>query len=218
MFAAMKIAVVIPDRGDRPEFTRNCLRMMDCQTRKPDATFLVNYPPESDKKDITQRYRKGYEYATNSGADVVFFIENDDWYSKAYIETMVSAWEKHGKPDIFGTTSTIYYHIGKKAWFVMDHHSRSSAMSTMIKAGLDLTWPVDEDPYTDIHLWFNIKDKLTFGPIIPICVGIKHGVGLCGGQNHTDAMHRYLNNDPDMDFLRKTIDEESFKFYTNVGI
>ena len=150
----------------------------------------------------------------NKQLDVIAFIENDDWYHKDYFRLMTNAWQQHGKPDIFGTRYTIYYHLFQKAWFTMNHVSRSSAMSTFIKPDLDLTWTVDEDPYTDIHLWMNINNRITWKPDFHVCLGMKHGVGKCGGHNHVDQMHRFENLDSESKFLIETLDEESLKFYT----
>ena len=82
----MRIAVIIPDRLDRPNFLAQCKKMLDYQSVKPDATFLINYLPRSEKPDITQRYRTGYERVSElnlkhpeSAYDLIFFIENDDF-------------------------------------------------------------------------------------------------------------------------------------------
>jgi hypothetical protein len=210
----MKIAVLIPDRGDRPNFLRNCERMIENQTLKPTYMFVVDYPPKNDDCDITQRYRVGYESINKYDVDCILLMENDDYYSQSYIETMVNNWIKNGKPDIFGTDYTIYYHINERAHFTMNHSRRSSAMSTLIKPNLNIQWPKDNDPYTDIALWKQLKG-ITFRPDEIICIGIKHGVGKCGGKNHTCNMHRYINKDSNFEFLKQNMDSESFNFYTN---
>lgn len=213
----IKIGVIIPDRGDRPEFLNNCLRMLKKQTLQPVGVALMNFEPRSSEKDITVRYREGYERWRGVGVDVIAFIENDDWYSPDYLEKMAEAWETQGRPDIFGTDRTIYYNLNERAWKVMLHSRRSSAMSTFIKPNLDIQWPVDNDPYTDIALWRQLKGvTATFDP--PICVGIKHGVGLCGGRMHTDHLERLENLDGSMVQLKQWMknDTESFYFYSNI--
>jgi glycosyltransferase involved in cell wall biosynthesis len=208
----MRIAVIIPDRGDRPLFLDNCLRMVIGQTLTPAQVVVVNDPPITADKDITWRYRIGYGRVWG-GIDLVAFMENDDWYAPDYLATMAREWGNAGHPDIFGTAYTIYYHIGIRKWFTMHHSHRSSAMSTVIRPYLPLSWPADNDPYTDLHLWRTVKGR-TFTPSKHICIGIKHGVGLCGGVNHVDAMHRYTNEDGGL--LADTLDPESLKFYENV--
>jgi len=212
------IAIIIPYRGDRPEFLKNLLRMIQRQTVKPDVIELVNYEPTSEAVDITPRYRAGYEKVSNhAGIDVIAFMEVDDWYANNYLETMVWEWIKASRPDIFGTNYTIYYNLLVKGYFTMHHKTRCSAMSTFIKPGLTLTWPADQDPYTDIHLWKSVPGKV-FKPTTHICLGIKHGVGLCGGKSHTDRLKRYTEKgtmDLKGEWLGSVMDEESFTFYWN---
>jgi hypothetical protein len=88
----MRIGVIIPDRGDRPEFLANCLRMLKRQTVKPVGIALINFPPTSNEKDITTRYRVGYSKWSASSCDVIALIENDDYYAPTYLEKMYKAW------------------------------------------------------------------------------------------------------------------------------
>jgi len=209
----MKVALLIPDRGDRPRLLENCLRMMRAQTLPPAHIELVNDAPISAEKDITRRYRLGYDRLRGKGYDLIALIENDDWYAPHYLETMVYQWIKAGRPDIFGTQYTIYYHIGLKAWFTMKHRSRASAMNTLIKPDLLFTWCQDIDPYTDLHLW-KVLQGSGWTPEPPISLGIKHQEGLHGGRNHIDRLERYVNKDADCAFLKGLMDRESFKFYS----
>lgn len=210
----MKIGIIIPDRKDRPLFLENCLRLIKNQTLQPTIIEVINYEPESDNVDITQRYRRGYEKLRNKGLDVIALMENDEWYSPEYLEIMVNGWVKHGKPEIFGTNYTVYYHIKLFSYFTMHHLTRSSAMSTLITPDMDIKWCVDEQPYTDIWLWKQLQG-VTFTPPKIICLGIKHGVGKCGGMAHVDKLHRYVGNDTNKDYLRSVVDNESFNFYSN---
>lgn len=208
-----RIAVLIPDRNDRPRLLENCLGMMERQTLKPDVISVIDYPPTGPARDITTRYRKGYDFLSGYDFDCILLIENDDWYAPDYIEYMVGEWERAGRPDIFGTNYTIYYNLGLRAYFTMEHFSRSSAMSTLIKPKLFIRWPQAEDPYTDIHLWKQIRG-VTFRPDRHICLGIKHNTGLTGGMGHSDRLHRFVNKDPGHEWLRSVLDPQAFKFYS----
>lgn len=210
----MRIGILIPDRNDRPLFLNNCLRMIDNQTLKVEIIELVNDKPLNEKCDISWRYRTGYDRLRNKGLDVIFLMENDDWYSSNYLETMLNYWIKNNTPDIFGTDYTIYYNLKERGHFPMHHLHRSSAMSTLIKPDLHFEWCQDDEPFTDLHLWKVVKG-ITFHPEKNICLGIKHGIGLCGGKGHTDRLHRYINKDPDFTFLKSNMDKESYLFYTN---
>lgn len=210
----MNIAVLIPDRGDRPLFLKNCLRMLKTQTIQPNTILVVDEKPKSDDKDITYRYRIGYDALRNKGIDIIFLMENDDWYAEEYIETMLNYWEEKGRPNLLGLNHTIYYNINWRIYYTMHHTVRSSAMNTLIKPDLNFEWCVDNYAYTDIWLWNTISNWAIINPEKEICLGIKHGVGLCGGVAHVDARERYENEDPNFEFLKKTIDQESFNFYS----
>lgn len=215
----MKIGILIPDRGDRPKFMDHCMKMMASQDifGEIDLYFYVVGPdklPPSNNCDITARYRIGYDYLSKRQVDLIFFVESDDWYSTDYIKETLIAWEKDERPDIFGTRETIYYHIKLKAWYLTQHEQRSCAMNTVIKPNLRLTWPIDHEPFTDIWLWGlpHLSKKL-YSPQIIHSIGIKHGVGMTGGKSHIDRLHRYINKDENMEWLKSHIDESSFNFY-----
>lgn len=208
-----RIGIIIPDRNDRPDFLKNCLRMIQSQTMQADLISLVNDKPLNDDCDISRRYRIGYDRLKNNNLDCILLMENDDWYCHDYIETMVNKWIELGKPQIIGTNYTIYYHIGINRHFTMNHKRRASAMNTLLIPDLDFEWCVDHEPYADLHLWKTLNGQ-TFEPHKVISIGIKHGVGLCGGRNHKCSWHRYVNDDQSLQFLKSHMDKESFEFYT----
>lgn len=211
----MRIACLIPTRGDRPLFLENCLRMLNNQTVLISHIEIVDDSPVNNTCDITWRYRNGYDRLRNKGFDVIALIEDDDYYAPDYLETIIRAWEAHGKPELFGTSYTIYYNLREKSWLTMHHSTRSSAMSTLIKPDLLFPWTCDNDPYTDIWLW-KLLNGVIFVPKKHICIGIKHGIGLCGGQHHTTKLERYTNKDPDQISLKEWTDPESFIFYSQI--
>lgn len=213
----MKVAVLIPDRGDRPKFLDNCLRMMKVQTLRPDIIELVNDIPRSDVCDITWRYRTGYDRLRNKDIDVIALIENDDWYHPQYLEYMISQWRGYERirPDILGTDYTIYYHLKTRGYYTMYHDDRASAMNTLIRPDLNFDWCSDREPYTDMHLWKTLRGPVIH-PSLDYSIGIKHGVGLCGGDMHKNRLHRFERGhlDPEYSFLKTTMDEPSYKFYS----
>lgn len=224
----IKIGIIIPTRGDRPGFLDNCLRLLKNQTVQPDIIKVMDYAPESEMPDITQRYRRGYEEIGDK-VDYIFFWEDDDYYSPDFIETMLSEWNDSGRPDLFGTNQTIYYHIKRFEHFTMFHDDRCSAMSTMIKANLNFNWPPDYEVYTDTHIWMAATDSTgqrlngkVFEPKKIICLGIKHGVGKTGGSYHINRLQFYTDergtNDLSKEFLKSVCDQESFQFYTEYFI
>lgn len=209
----MKIGVLIPDRNDRPQFLRHCLRMIGRQSLKPDFVFVVNYEPTSEEFDLTQRVRKGFEILKNKGSDVILIMENDDYYRETYIETMVREFISAGEPFIFGTDFTIYYHVKKREFRKLVHSGRASLMNTLLRIDAPIIWPSDSEIYLDLFLWSQINGK-TFTPKENISLGIKHGVGLCGGSGHNGM--RFDNQDFNFKFLKSVVDEERFNFYSSL--
>lgn len=210
----IKIGIIIPDRGDRPELLKNCLRMIDRQSLIPERVSVINFSPSDNNCDITKRYRIGYNHLSGKGLDLIALIENDDWYSKDYLKIISHEWIKHSKPDIFGLNHTIYYHIRLNKHFTMHHNTRSSAMNTVIKPDLNFKWCPDNEAFTDIHLWNTLKGTI-INPPKTICIGIKHGIGKCGGRSHVDKLYRFTNDDHDLSFLKEKLDPDSFNFYSN---
>lgn len=218
----IKVGIIVPDRGDRQEFLNNCIRMIAQQTHTDRFCFVVDPSiiKDSDTVDITKRYKLGYKVLSKMKPDVIACMENDDWYSPEYLSYMLTEWEAHGRPDLFGPNCTFYYHLKLKKYFLFRHDDRSMMMSTFIKPGLDFTWPLDHDPYTDAWLWTRqngIKNRVTFHPKKMVHLGIKHGVGKLGGRHHTDdgrdSLIRYANDDNG--FFKNLLDEESYNFYSN---
>lgn len=212
----MKIAVIIPDRGDRPEFLNHCKWMIENQSMKPDFWMIVDYDPKSDQCDITQRYRLAYHKLDGKGFDCVLFMENDDYYRPEYIETMINNWIQKGKPDLFGIAYTYYYHIGLNKYVKFDHPLRASMMNTLMKTDLVINWCPDNYPYTDAHLWKSIKNRVTFVPEKHISLGIKHGIGMNGGNYHRTKLDRYTHDDSDNRFLSSIVDNYSLNFYNQL--
>jgi hypothetical protein len=183
--------------------------MLARQTIQPDILEIVDYPPKSDQVDITERYHYGYDKLRNQWLDCVVIMEVDDWYANNYLEAMVTAWQHEGCPDMFGTNYTTYYHLRLDRSLTFRHAFRSSMMSTLIKADLDLEWPLDDYPYTDLFLWMRSKNKKTFFPKGQICMGLKHGEGLTGGQFHIDKLKMFKDK---VSFV-KIVGAEDYEFY-----
>lgn len=214
----MRIAVLIPDRGDRPALMANCLRMMHAQTLEPHIIFTSSFKAENDDVDITKRYRFGYDALRGSGVDLIAWIENDDWYDPNYLQDMAELWEENGRPDVMGTSQSIYYHIGLKKYKTLQHFSRSAAMNTFVRPDLDIKWPVDSEAYTDVYLYHHNPQLRK--AIVPtkriISMGIKHSIGKCGGHFHSTWLDRFDNDDADFTFLRGVMDTTSAEFYTDL--
>ena len=157
---------------------------------------------------------------TNLGEiDLIAFIENDDYYAPNYLETMAQLWIDNGCADLLGTTYSYYYHLSLLKFSRLEHFTRSAAMNTFIKPNLDISWCADSEPYTDMHLWTNLKNvsKSLVAPEKIISIGMKHGIGKCGGAHHTNRLDRYHQEDENQSWLRSN-SNSSFDFYHNMSI
>lgn len=207
----MKIGLIIPDRGDRPKLTENCIRMIKNQTIEPYQIVHVNFAPLDERPDLCKRYKSGYKQL--SEVDLIFFIENDDWYHENYLKFMAQQWQEAGEPDIFGIDYTYYYHLPTKRYFKYGHEGRASMMNTCIKPGLLIKWPADHFRFVDMELWRQLRGE-TIAPEKIYSVGMKgHGEGMHGGTGHNNKLFRYDHEDNG--FLMDTLDTESYKFYSN---
>lgn len=217
----IKIAVVTPDRGDREAFMKHCVKQVERQTRKPDHFIIIDYPPKNAIPDLVPRFREGFEKAFNLyKCDIAICIESDDYYSQNYIETLVTAWENAGRPQLIGLNRTIYYNIFTNKYVVLSHPGRASMMSTAVTpAILFHKWCADEYTYLDWHLWVNDKTLKKVSVSSPhVCIGIKHGIGLCGGGGHTTDWAHYSGEDKDWKFFDSIVtDEKDREFYRNLN-
>jgi hypothetical protein len=210
------VGVLIPDRGDRPLFLEQCKKMLARQTFQPAHVFFADWEPKSSDLDVTERYRIGCAELFAKGCEVVIFMESDDWYAANYIELMLQQWDKAKRPDIFGIGQTIYYHIFGKRYVFLEHKKRASAMSTMVtRAILSMSWPRDNNPYLDVEMWHQLQGR-TWIPLQPICIGIKHGMGMVGGGAHEQESLHYRYDDPTGKKLREIIGEDDYKFYESL--
>jgi len=213
----MKVGLIIPTRGDRPDFLNFAYKQISKQYRKPDEIILVNDPPLSNKKDITYRYKIGIERAVKKGCDVMLFWEDDDWYHPDYIRWMIDRWEYYKKPTLFGIDETYYYHIGIDKYLYMKHPQRASAFCTLVTPNIlnDFIWPDFTYPFVDLKMWRSINDKVAipFGSIIR-AIGIKHGIGLTGGGGHRTNFK--WSHHQGHDWFVKNIDQEAHDFYKKI--
>ncbi len=184
----------------------------------PDFTMVVgpDVVPVAGT-DITRRYKAGIA-AASASADLIMFIEDDDWYGPRYIETMYYGWLEAGSPQCFGWDRTTYYHIVSRKHMTNTHKGRSSAMNTMItsKSISHIGFPLDSEPFFDLHVWKSLKGKsVTRRDHDQHCIGIKHGVGMTGGKAHDKDWRGFTTEDPDMFWLKERVNRESFELYSN---
>lgn len=212
------IVCLVPTRGDRPKMLKRCIEMMSSQTLQPVEVFVMDDPPvDPNRKDITWRYRNGFQRILERHPDVelILLIEDDDWYSNAYIEVFHRAWEDAGRPEIFGLGETYYYHIGLRKFYHQRHEDRASAFSTGVSQAISrMVWPRDDYSFVDLEMWKQLEGKTsTVSP--PISIGMKGHKegGFFGGAGHNDQWNGYRNDDQKLEWISSIIDRGSFDFY-----
>ena len=199
----MKFSVIIPDRKDRKELTEHCLFQMDRQTLKPERIYHINYIPLNDEMDLTQRVITGIDQSERDGIDKVFIIENDDYYPDDYFEKM------QFDCDMIGSEKTVYYNIKYKRYKILHHSGRSSLFCTGFRISKikNMVFPLMS---LDIRMWLFAQNlKVEF--VETGAIGIKHGIGLCGGIGH--KFNANFVKDSGMWYLKSKVRKESFEFY-----
>jgi hypothetical protein len=204
-----KFCAIIPDRKDRPELTDFCLKQLRRMSVYPDQVYHMSYIPEMcGEFDLVSRVRSGVSEAMKDGFDWCFIIENDDYYPVNYFERFLPYLNRH---DFIGDQLTTYYNLRNLTYQRFNHPFRSSLFTTAfrISALNNFEWPGDVNPFLDIELWkyarFKRRAFINTG-----AVGMKHGLGLCGGKGHVMNMKE---SDWNLSWLEKNVDEMSFQFY-----
>jgi hypothetical protein len=209
------IALITPDRGDRPEFLEHCIWQMQRQTLRLGSHFIINGLGKEGVVDIVPRIKRGIKNAMEEGYDICFIIENDDYYPDDYLERMMANFKN---TDLLGIDETIYYSLQLKRWRNFSHPGRSSLFSTAFRiSGLsDYRWPDNQLLYFDMHLWAH-KCKKTLIALQHPPIGMKHGKGFCPGNYHNGLVNgklaRHMYEDNYLEWLRKNVREESFILY-----
>lgn len=216
----MRVGVIVPTRNNRPKLLERCKFYIERQTRKPDAVVFVDYPQTTFPVDLTERYKFGFE-ALKGKADVVFCIEDDDYYAPDYIETMLYEWAARGVPDIFGIGETWFYHPAAHGYYHKTHPTRSCAFTTMVRmsAAERFDWSTMHPLFFDVHAWRQLGGQ-TFIPTKQIALGIKHGRGHCGASGHGAWFYSRTKGakiDTDFSWLVSRIGFDDAQFYIKMA-
>jgi hypothetical protein len=202
-------ATITTTRGDRSQFLENCKKQINRFTIQPKHVIIVDEEPKSNAVDLTRRLKMGITAAKGLGIDIVYVVEDDDFYPKDYIEKM---WI--GGNDFIGCSKTLYYNIQNRTYNEFTHPGRSSLFCTgfRISALEGFDWPPDDTIFLDIILWkYAMKRGNVHLQDSSIGVGIKHGIGKRAGSGHRMEMPH--KDSADMSFLRSKVDSEAFEFY-----
>ena len=205
------IATITPTRGDRPQFLANCKQQL-ARMNTPVKSYFIDYPPKSSEIDLIARVREGIRQAKADGFEFVFIVEDDDFFPADYFDNLNLL-----NTDFIGDQSTIYYHLKFRAYQDWEHENRASLFTTgfRISSLFEFVWPDDNERFLDVSLWRyatqNKKIRIQWRKTGAI--GIKHGIGLCGGKGH---IQRGKYQDQSFEWLKNRVDLESYEFYTSM--
>lgn len=206
----MKFATITPDRGDRKPLMDFCKYQISRFEVKPDKSYFIDYPPRTEKIDIVPRFLEGIERAKEDGFDLVFVLESDDYYDSTYFNHIPDA-------DFIGEANSIYYNLRNKTYQNFSHPGRSSLFTTGFKiSALKGFKPTATERFLDISLWkfaFDNKKETAFRETGAI--GIKHGIGLCGGKGH---QMRLKHTDNNLEWLSEHVDSTAYEFYKSIKL
>jgi len=208
----MIVGVLIPTLHQRPEFLQFTLDRLKQQTLKPSIALIIDYPNEDGIADIAKRYKEGITELLNKKVDLIAFIEDDDYYPLTYIEELATKWDSLNRPSLIGCKETIYYHL-PTTQYLSTSPKHCSAFCTAVSKGINTDVCKDYEAYFDYYLWQKNKGVQVQFHKKPI--GIKHGIGTCGGNGHNPVSGWYKYKDYKFEWLRKHVDSDAFDFYIN---
>lgn len=214
----MRTGVLVCDPGDRPEFKDQYTYYIRYQTFKPQVVYLADVPPVA-LPDLNGRMRYGLDQLKDK-CDIIVIMENDDWYSRRYLDQVVKGWLRAGEPEIFGYSVSRYYHLRTRMFARISHPGRSSLFTTAIKASAvnKIKWPATEEPFLDVRLWQQLKG-VAVEPATVEAIGMKHGLGHIISSGHEAQFHRYKaggESDESLKWLAAHVGDE-FAFYKSLS-
>ena len=158
------------------------------------------------------------------GDDLIFIIEDDDFYHPYYIRNLSALAEEF---DVIGLTNAIYYHLPSRTYANMCNTTHASLCNTAFKyKHIDIFERAVEsgEKFIDIEFW-KLVDKLQLNKILvdfknyKLSVGIKGLPGIRGiGSGHDEEFRKDWASDPELKVLVELVTPWMFgiyKKYTN---
>jgi hypothetical protein len=153
----------------------------------------------------------------------IVIIEDDDWYSAKYLAHMVKYLEFSGAY-MMGIDPTVYYHIKTERRAILRSRKHCSMFTTvgrsyLIRNLVKLIPDEVDGVQSDMWMWRKAQEDHipVVSTVVPLAVGIKHGMGKCLGQGHNPNLSGYRADQKaevrcifgdDMQFYKKMRDLE----------
>lgn len=178
----------------------------------PARCIFIDQPPTSNAFDLTERIQIGIRKAQDSGIDICYIVESDDFYPANYFQLM-----DIGSNDFIGCDKSLYYNLHNSTYQTFSHPGRASLYNTgfRISSLKDFQWPANDHLFLDLMLWKYAVKKLNYRLLDhPVGVGIKgHLQGKTGGAGHRMTMK---HKDVDFKYLSTVVDPDSLLFYKSL--
>lgn len=208
----MNITLVTPT-CDRPEAFELCEKWMSRQTVPIHQWIVLDdgvNPAKCTMGQVHMRFgddtRGSYSLVRKIRAlmknpqiitgDAIAFIEDDDWYSKDYLQVAASRLGDYN--DMIGEAYALYYNVRDSHWHLHTNDRHASFCQTVLKRSFfpELLRVVKDDsnPFIDVRLWGetdpSLKRTIYFPDPKPTLVGIK-GIYAGYGIGHTRRLANY---------------------------
>jgi len=140
--------------------------------------------------------------------DILFFIEDDDWYAPAYLDVMLGAL---GDNDMIGIGRNAYYHM-RRLYHKHGNTEHASLCATAIHRRVipHLLAAMDTGKWAfDMHLWRQpqgLKRKVIFDELVLGMKGMPGRGGICPA--HDAKAWSLWKPDPDLSWLRSYIGDD----------
>lgn len=201
----MKVTLLTCTRN-RPIALEQCARFIRRSVRKPHQWIIINdgkpiKAPNAGVPTLVKNRLQGMgepahtlplnlrEFLPMLGKmasdDIVIFFEDDDWYSKDYINHVVSVFEANPNLLLYGQKYAKYYRLQAEEYATLPNGCHASLCATAFRASLqmqrvvELALSIEHDPFVDIRLW-NIREIESDQKLLGChehCVGIKQMPG-----------------------------------------
>lgn len=201
------------DRGDREQLLNHCKWQVSRFVTSFDEHLIVDYPAKNNQPDLRDRVKYGYDHAVSKGYDWITVIENDDYFKNDYLHRVT---QQINNADFVGSEFSIYFNLRNRTWERTQHPNHSSLFCTSfrVSAMQNFKWHLANKVFLDIDIWNYARRFRRAFTDLP-AIGIKHGIGLCGGKGHKQTMP---NKDPNLDWLKSKVDETSYEFYSKLEL
>lgn len=224
---------LITPTGARPQQIRHCANWMKNQTYKGEVTWIIvddgnpvttdfikqdfkenwtiikNYPKPVWTPGVNTQARNlsaGLSKVKNEKDNIIFIIEDDDYYKPVYIERMV---ERMGNHMVIGETNTIYYNVVTRRFADNGNKSHASLFQLAFKANMIPAFiNCLNNRFIDFVFCNSVKNQILLFHSGTLAIGIK-GISGRGGIGAGHSLNFTAIYDKDMAFLKSMIGEDA---------